>query len=130
MPGFTPEAIFSPGLDRWLALFRYGQDLEPGTPEFGRLDGDIKEAADIMEGFTRSQKARYTYEKRMEWLGRMESMKQAGRAEGLVEGKTEGKAEKAREAASNLKRLGVAPTIIAEATGLSLEEVAGLAKGV
>ena len=45
-----------------------------------------------------------------------------GRAEGITEGKFEGKTETAR----NLKRLGVPVTTIAEATGLTVEEVEAL----
>ena len=45
-----------------------------------------------------------------------------GEAKGLVKGKAEGRTETAR----NLKRLGVPVTTIAEATGLSSEEVAAL----
>jgi predicted transposase/invertase (TIGR01784 family) len=45
------------------------------------------------------------------------------RKEGRAEGLTEGEAKKARETATNLKRLGVATATIAEATGLPLSEI-------
>ena len=45
-----------------------------------------------------------------------------GKAEGITEGKFEGKTETAR----NLKRLGVPVATIAEATGLTVEEVEAL----
>ena len=49
-----------------------------------------------------------------------------GKAEGVAEGRVEGKAEGKTETARNLKRLGVPVTTIAEATGLTVEEVEAL----
>ena len=49
-----------------------------------------------------------------------------GRLEGRAEGRLEGRAEGKLEDAKNLKRLGVSPNIISQATGLSLEEIAKL----
>ena len=49
-----------------------------------------------------------------------------GRLEGRLEGRAEGRAEGKLEDAKNLKRLGVSPNIISQATGLSLEEIAKL----
>ena len=49
--------------------------------------------------------------------------KAAGKAEGLAEGEAKGKAESRREIAKNLAALGMAPSTIAKATGLSEEEV-------
>ncbi|MDR1268639.1 MAG: Rpn family recombination-promoting nuclease/putative transposase [Planctomycetaceae bacterium] len=46
-----------------------------------------------------------------------------GRAEGLAEGEAKGKAEGQTEIARNLKRLGVDPATIAQATGLSITEI-------
>ena len=48
------------------------------------------------------------------------------RGEGRLEGRAEGRAEGKLEDAKNLKRLGVSPNIISQATGLSLEEIAKL----
>jgi predicted transposase/invertase (TIGR01784 family) len=46
-----------------------------------------------------------------------------GRAKGLAEGKAEGKAEEKIEIARNMKKKGLDDTLIAETTGLSLEEI-------
>lgn len=62
--------------------------------------------------------------------GRMEG-KMEGRIEGRIEGREEGRKEGRKEGeiheriknASNLKNLGVTPEIIAQATGLTLEEI-------
>ena len=53
--------------------------------------------------------------------GRLEGRLE-GRAEGLEEGRAEGK----RDAAVNLKKLGVSVEIIAQATGLSVDEIRGI----
>jgi predicted transposase/invertase (TIGR01784 family) len=45
------------------------------------------------------------------------------RTEGHAEGLSKGHAEKAIEVARNLKKMGLSVSQIAEATGLSLEEV-------
>ena len=45
------------------------------------------------------------------------------RQEGLEEGRQEGLTEGRRQSAASLKKLGVSPAIIAEATGISLEEI-------
>ncbi len=57
--------------------------------------------------------------------GREEGLKE-GREEGLRKGRAEGRAEERLSTARKLKRLGVSADIIAQATGLSLEEVRSL----
>lgn len=49
-----------------------------------------------------------------------------GRKEGRVEGRVEGRMEAKKDLAKNLKKMGMTDSVIAEATGLSEEEVAGL----
>jgi predicted transposase/invertase (TIGR01784 family) len=49
-----------------------------------------------------------------------------GREEGLAEGRAEGLAEGKQEAATKIKKLGVPVEIIADATGLTLEEIDAL----
>ena len=57
--------------------------------------------------------------------GRLEGRLE-GRAEGRAEGLEEGRAEGKRDAAVNLKKLGVSVEIIAQATGLSVDEIRGI----
>lgn len=60
------------------------------------------------------------------WLdGKNEGLAE-GRAEGREEGREEGRAEGKQEAATKLKKLGVLVETIAEATGLSIEEIEAL----
>ena len=56
----------------------------------------------------------------------LEEGRAEGRAEGRVEGRAEGQQEERMKNARNFKKLGVSPDVIAQATGLSLEEIAKL----
>ena len=57
----------------------------------------------------------------------LNTAKLEGRAEGLAEGRAEGleqgRMEERLSTARNLKKLGIAPDTIAQATGLGLEEI-------
>ena len=53
----------------------------------------------------------------------LNTAKLEGRAEGLAEGLEQGRMEERLSTARNLKKLGIAPDTIAQATGLSLEEI-------
>ena len=50
-----------------------------------------------------------------------------GKAEGKAEGRIEGRTEEKLEIARNMKKKGLEATLIAETTGLSLEEIEKLA---
>ena len=52
--------------------------------------------------------------------------KRMGLEEGLEKGREEGREEARLESARKLKQMGVATEIIAEATGLSIEEICKL----
>lgn len=54
--------------------------------------------------------------------GRAEGMKE-GLAEGMKEGLAKGRAEEKRENARNFKKLGLSVELIAQATGLDIEEI-------
>ena len=56
----------------------------------------------------------------------LNTAKMEGRMEGLKEGRQEGRMEERLANARNFKKMGVSPDIIAQATGLSLEEINGL----
>ena len=59
-------------------------------------------------------------------LGHMEGQEEGfekGRVEGRAEGRAEGEATEKLRTATRLKQLGVDPMVIAQATGLSIEEI-------
>ena len=57
--------------------------------------------------------------------GRTEGL-QEGLEKGLEKGRAEGKAEGLKEAAANMKRLGISPEQIAQSTGIPAEEIKGM----
>ena len=77
----------------------------------------------MMALFNKSKRARWAYDRRMDWISRVKDWHIVDRAEGLADGRIEGKAEGALETARRLKGLGIDSAIIAEGTGLTPEEV-------
>jgi predicted transposase/invertase (TIGR01784 family) len=122
------------GLDPWLYLLWEGDGIDSESPPEALRIGAIEEAMEIMSTFTKSEAAKDLYRRRMDFLSTQRSIeydiRETARSEGLAEGRAEGRvagaSEQARTDARRLKRLGVAVEIIAEATGLSREEVEGL----
>ena len=61
-----------------------------------------------------------------DWYSVMKTQLKKGREEGRKEGREEGREEERMRNARNLKELGVSSEIIAQATGLSEEEIKAL----
>jgi predicted transposase/invertase (TIGR01784 family) len=122
--------IFTPGIDKWLYLLAHGEDIDPEGPRYGEVEKDIQEAVEIMETYTKAQKARYTYDRRLEWerlraeeIRENQEARENGRAEGLAEGHAEGLTEGRAEVARRLKERGMDLETIASITRLELEDV-------
>ena len=75
---------------------------------------------DLLRDYFIDLRDRLDYENSFKWA-RADGLEQ-GRAEGEARGRAEGRVETAR----NLLRMGLAPSQIAEATGLSLDEIEAL----
>ena len=69
---------------------------------------------------------RIKYEQEMNDEKRLRSEYNTARRMGLEEGREKGREEARLESARKLKQMGVAAEIIAEATGLSIEEICKL----
>ena len=136
-------------LDEWIQYLKTGE-----IAERPRAKG-LREAADIllMDKMTPEDRARYIRHMdnlRIQWdvltnareegldEGRKEGLEEGrkegleeGRKEGLEEGRKEGLEKGRKEAvlqtALNLKRLGVSVEVIAQSTGLTIDEIQGLA---
>lgn len=67
-----------------------------------------------------------SFAEKLSWLDGKEEGLAEGREAGLAEGREEGRIEGRREGAAKYKDLGVAPEIISQVTGLSLEEIQSL----
>ena len=79
-------------------------------------------------GFPEDKRIKYEQEMNDEKRLRSEynTARRMGLEEGLEKGREEGREEARLESARKLKQMGVAAEIIAEATGLSIEEIARL----
>ena len=122
--------------DKWMYLLRHMHKMteipeEFQEPEFKRL-------------FLLAEIGNFTPDEMAQYLKSLENMsdyyniidsaaelaekrgREVGMAEGIVIGREEGREEEKLTAARNFKRLGVALSTIAEATGLSLEVIEGL----
>ena len=94
----SPETDkFKSPLDEWLWFLAAGEDIDTADAGFLRLRHEIGEAVEIMQEFTKSDKARYTYERRLDWERTINAIKydaqKAGFTEGLKEGLAKGIAD-------------------------------------
>ena len=71
---------------------------------------------DLLRDYFIDLRDRLDYENSFKWA----------RADGLEQGRAEGEARGRADTARNLLRMGLAPSQIAEATGLSLDEIEAL----
>jgi hypothetical protein len=78
--------MFKSGIDRWLYLLARGEDLDPDSTRLAIVEPDIGEALEITSVFTKQDRARYTYEKRLDYQRWLKGSLKAERAEGLAEG--------------------------------------------
>lgn len=115
-------------LDEWM---RY---LKDGIIASDTTAPGLEEAREKLKYYSMTDQERHAYDEHLNAVmiqndvlntakmeGRME-----GRMEGLMEGRMEGRMEERLANARNFKKMGVSPDIIAQATGLSLEEINGL----
>ena len=144
LPKFTPHSYAEKKMQvLWL---RYLTEIDENTrevPEELMANPQVKKAVVALEESAFSEAQLLGYEKfwdiisvektlynsaiRKGMAEGMEKGKAEGLAEGLekgkAEGKEEGRKEEQRAIASNLKQQGVSPQVIAQCTGLSLEDI-------
>lgn len=130
--------------DKWMYLLRHMHEMVEipvsfQTPEFKRLfllakignftPDELKEYEkslnNMSDYYNIIDSAVARAEKAALERGREEG-REKGREEGLVKGREEGREAARLESARKLKQMGVAAEIIAEATGLSIEEICKL----
>ena len=102
---------------------------EPAMQELAQADSRVERMMQLESLFTRDPdllrdyfidlRDRLDYENSFKWA----------RADGLEQGRAEGEARGRADTARNLLRMGLAPSQIAEATGLSLDEIEALRDG-
>ena len=130
MPRFTKEAHECENdFERWLYLIKNMKMLKRMPFKAQRAVWDkLLEVADV-SSLNEEEKAQYhrALKNYRDYHNVMATARQEGREEGLKDGEEIGRKEGREEAilqnARNLKQLGVSITIIAQATGLSEEEI-------
>ena len=134
------DKVATTPLDEWITYLKDGT-IRPDTTAPG-----LREAREKLKYYSMSTQERHAYDKHLDtimiqndvldtakWEGRMEGLAE-GKAEGLAKGFAEGEAkglaegearkvEALRQAAANMKRMGIGPADIAKCTGLPVEEI-------
>ncbi len=126
LPGSGALGTFETGIDEWLWFLEHGEEIDPAESRYQGLRSELQEAVTIMEAFSKQDKARYTYDRRLEWERLQLGMKEEARAEGVAEGKAEGLAEATRDVAKKMLALGIPAETIVAATGVPKEELSAL----
>lgn len=111
-------------LEEWVKYLKTGI-IDPDTTAPG-----LPEAREKLRYYDMSPEERHEYDEHVNAImiqnDVLNTAKLEGHAEGHAEGRAEGRAEGKLEDARNLKQLGVSIDIIAQATGLSREEIGKL----
>ena len=130
------DKVATTPLDEWITYLKDGT-IRPDTTAPG-----LREAREKLKYYSMSTQERHAYDKHLDtimiqndvldtakWEGRMEGLAE-GKAEGLAEGEAKGlaegearKVEALRQAAANMKRMGMGEADIAKCTGLPVEEI-------
>lgn len=107
-------------LDEWM---RY---LKDGIIAADTTAPGLGEAREKLKYYSMTDKERRAYDEHLNAIMIQNDVLNAAKLEGQMEGRIEGRMEERLSNARNLKKMGVSPEIIAQATGLSVEEVAKL----
>ena len=129
MPKFSKrEDELETMFDKWLFVLRNLSSLfERPRALQNRVFDRLFETAEIAR-FSRKELSEYweSLKNFRDWYSVMKTQMKKGREEGRKEGREEGREEERMRNARNLKELGVSSEIIAQATGLSEEEIKAL----
>ena len=130
------DKVATTPLDEWITYLKDGT-IRPDTTAPG-----LREAREKLKYYSMSTQERHAYDKHLDtimiqndvldtakWEGRMEGLAE-GKAEGLAESEAKGlaegearKVEALRQAAANMKRMGMGAADIAKCTGLPVEVI-------
>ena len=98
--------------------------------EIAAYDSDIRRILNMEEAFVKTPELWVNYlireREQSDWENYVRSREAKGEARGEIRGKAEGKAEGIAFVARRMLARGLSPDLIAEDTGLSLEEVRAL----
>ena len=137
LPSFTKEeSECETDFERWIYVLKNMETLQrlpfkARMAVFQKLEQIVDIAAMSKEDRMRYDESIKVYRDQMAIMeyerqqGKAEGLAQ-GKAEGLAQGKAEGLAQGKADVARNLKRMGMTAESIAQATGLTLDDIAGL----
>ena len=119
-----PLAEMNP-IERLAVYLRYADDenYKNSVQEICESEEGIIMAENLYRRATKEEQEAAWAECRMMYQHDQASIREDGRKKGLAEGEAIGAAREKREIAKNLKNIGLVPKQIAEATGLSAEEI-------
>lgn len=107
-------------LDEWM---RY---LKDGIIASDTTAPGLEEAREKLKYYSMTDQERHAYDEHLNAVMIQNDVLNTAKMEGRMEGRQEGRMEERLANARNFKKMGVSPDIIAQATGLSLEEINGL----
>ena len=108
-------------MEEWMAYLKDGK-INPNTTAPG-----LNEAREKLKYYSMTPQERYAYDEHLSAVmiqnDVLDTAKLEGRIEGRAEGRAEGELAERQKNARNLKELGVDASIIAQATGLTIDEI-------
>lgn len=114
-------------LDMWLAFLTRNDLLTLDNLPRELNNPDLKKAINVLSVMNFTPEEREAYEDHLKWLrieaNTLKKYEQKGREEGIQIGEARGEEKKALVIAKNLLKAGLAKDLIAESTGLSVEEI-------
>jgi predicted transposase/invertase (TIGR01784 family) len=117
-------------LGDWLAFLKVKSREELEMVEEKAIVPEVKQAGVILVRLSADEQVRmeeeYREKARRDDYARMQFAKMEGKMEGKVEGKAEGVQQNKEDTATNMLNEGLAESLIAKVTGLSLEKIAEL----
>ena len=126
IPKYAKNRVPRNRLEYWL-LYLAGMEAKK-MPEAMVKDPMIGQALDLEKLFLQSQTERYNYLLSYKAMRDAETNDETIRRAAMAEGEARGEARGRADTARNLLRMGIAPSQISEATGLSLEEIEALSR--
>jgi predicted transposase/invertase (TIGR01784 family) len=127
LPKFTKtESELVTILDKWVYFIKYAEDLDI-IPEHAKHTHALETAYEVAHRYNWKKPELEAIEYwEIRERANQETAFEKGKEEGKKEGKEEGRIAEKQEIAQNLLGKGIEPAIIAETTGLSLDELAAL----
>ena len=111
-------------LDYWTSFLTSADRYDKTTmPIQLKNDPHIRRAIDTLEHLYFTEEEREIYEARLKWLRDEQSAIKNAQHKALAKGREEGRVEAALVIARNLFRAGLSASVVAQSTGLSVEQV-------